>query len=62
MGPCPAYDGGEPWVGARGGATVGFIGFGHIGAHPWELAARVNRGRRPPPFTRGPRSAGTSAG
>jgi phosphoglycerate dehydrogenase-like enzyme len=33
----PAYDPGEPWPTALSGATIGFVGFGHIGARTWEL-------------------------
>jgi phosphoglycerate dehydrogenase-like enzyme len=32
----PAYDPAQPWMHALGAATVGFIGFGHIGARAWE--------------------------
>ncbi len=33
----PAYDPGEPWTSALSGATIGFVGFGHIGTRTWEL-------------------------
>ncbi|MER7792018.1 2-hydroxyacid dehydrogenase [Streptomyces sp. NPDC097640] len=32
----PAYDPRSPWVDTLGAATVGFIGFGHIGARCWQ--------------------------
>ncbi|MFD8386138.1 2-hydroxyacid dehydrogenase [Streptomyces sp. NPDC059679] len=32
----PAYDPGSPWVDTLGAATVGFVGFGHIGARCWQ--------------------------
>jgi phosphoglycerate dehydrogenase-like enzyme len=31
----PAYDPGVPWTHALGAATVGFVGYGHIGARAW---------------------------
>ena len=33
----PAHNRTEPWVSGLAGATVGFVGFGHIGARTWEL-------------------------
>jgi phosphoglycerate dehydrogenase-like enzyme len=33
----PAHNRAEPWVSGLAGATVGFVGFGHIGARTWEL-------------------------
>ncbi|MEV0704898.1 2-hydroxyacid dehydrogenase [Saccharopolyspora sp. NPDC050389] len=30
------YDRQVPWPGALGGATIGFVGFGHIGATAWD--------------------------
>ncbi|MFJ2558146.1 MULTISPECIES: 2-hydroxyacid dehydrogenase [unclassified Streptomyces] len=33
----PVYDTEAPWVDSLGAATVGFVGFGHIGARSWEL-------------------------
>ncbi|SDO34125.1 Phosphoglycerate dehydrogenase [Nakamurella panacisegetis] len=33
----PAHDAAQPWVSGLAGATVGFVGFGHIGARTWEL-------------------------
>ncbi|WP_326812231.1 2-hydroxyacid dehydrogenase [Streptomyces scopuliridis] len=33
----PAYDPRSPWVDSLATATVGFVGFGHIGARCWEL-------------------------
>lgn len=32
----PAYDPAQPWMHSLGAATVGFVGFGHIGARAWE--------------------------
>jgi phosphoglycerate dehydrogenase-like enzyme len=32
----PAYDPGQGWGNSLGAATVGFVGFGHIGARTWE--------------------------
>ncbi len=32
----PAYDPSVPWPDALDGATVGFVGFGHIGARAWQ--------------------------
>jgi phosphoglycerate dehydrogenase-like enzyme len=32
----PAYDRSSPWVDTLGAATVGFVGFGHIGARCWQ--------------------------
>ena len=34
--PTPAYDGTAPWMRSLAGATVGFVGFGHIGARAWD--------------------------
>jgi len=31
----PAYDPAVPWTHALGAATVGFVGYGHIGARAW---------------------------
>ena len=33
----PAHNRAEPWVSGLAGATVGFVGFGHIGSRTWEL-------------------------
>ncbi|MEV7086270.1 2-hydroxyacid dehydrogenase [Streptomyces sp. NPDC093085] len=33
----PVYDAAVPWAESLGAATVGFVGFGHIGARTWEL-------------------------
>ncbi|MET0863751.1 MAG: 2-hydroxyacid dehydrogenase [Nakamurella sp.] len=33
----PAHNPAEPWVSGLAGATIGFVGFGHIGARTWEL-------------------------
>jgi phosphoglycerate dehydrogenase-like enzyme len=33
----PAHNRAEPWVSGLAGATIGFVGFGHIGARTWEL-------------------------
>lgn len=32
----PAYDHAIPWGDSLGAATIGFVGFGHIGARTWE--------------------------
>ncbi|GAA4536867.1 2-hydroxyacid dehydrogenase [Pseudonocardia xishanensis] len=32
----PAYDAGVPWRDSLGAATIGFVGFGHIGARTWD--------------------------
>lgn len=32
----PVFDPGAPWTAALTGATVGFVGFGHIGSRTWE--------------------------
>jgi phosphoglycerate dehydrogenase-like enzyme len=32
----PAYDPALPWGDSLGAATIGFVGFGHIGARAWE--------------------------
>ncbi|GAA5128186.1 2-hydroxyacid dehydrogenase [Pseudonocardia adelaidensis] len=32
----PAYDPGLPWTHSLAAATVGFVGFGHIGSRAWE--------------------------
>lgn len=34
--PTPAYDATVPWTHSLAGATVGFVGFGHIGSRAWE--------------------------
>jgi phosphoglycerate dehydrogenase-like enzyme len=33
----PVYNAGSPWVDSLSSATIGFVGFGHIGARGWEL-------------------------
>ncbi|OLL72815.1 D-3-phosphoglycerate dehydrogenase [Pseudonocardia sp. Ae168_Ps1] len=34
--PTPAYDEAAPWMRSLAGATIGFVGFGHIGARSWD--------------------------
>ncbi|GAA1394892.1 2-hydroxyacid dehydrogenase [Pseudonocardia kongjuensis] len=34
--PTPAFDPAAPWTGSLQEATVGFVGFGHIGSRAWE--------------------------
>ncbi|MBP2369048.1 2-hydroxyacid dehydrogenase [Pseudonocardia parietis] len=34
--PTPAYDDTAPWMHSLAGATVGFVGFGHIGGRAWD--------------------------
>ncbi|MCE3552766.1 hypothetical protein LWC33_15025 [Pseudonocardia sp. RS11V-5] len=57
----PAHDPALPWGNSLGAATIGFVGFGHIGARTWERfrafgARGVTVPIRPPATTGHPRS------